>query len=86
MDTHPSAPLLKAISDYDIKLVQRLLYYSSSAHWLLDKDKDWHDPLLITLREETKNRRNRSIEAFEKIWDKDRKRRKGKGKGRQSRA
>ena len=25
-ETHPSAPLLKAISDYDVKLVQRLFF------------------------------------------------------------
>ena len=28
VDIHPSAPLLKGISDYDVKLVQRLLYYT----------------------------------------------------------
>ena len=54
MDTHLSAPLLKAISDYDIKLVQRLLYCTASDLWLSDKDKDRHYPLLITLREKYK--------------------------------
>ena len=52
LDTHPSTPLLKDISDYDIKLVQRLLYYTASDLWLSEKDKDWHFPLLITLREQ----------------------------------
>ena len=71
VDTHPSAPPLKAISDYDTKLVQRLLYYTTSDLWLSEKDKDWHIPLLITLREkDRKNWRNISIEAWENIWGK----------------
>ena len=37
MDTHPSAPLLKAISDYDIKFSQRLLYNNTSDLWLSEK-------------------------------------------------
>ena len=41
-DVHYSAPPLKAISDYDLKLVQRLLYYTASDLWLSEKDKDWH--------------------------------------------
>ena len=53
VDTHPSAPPLKAISAYDIKLVQRLLYYTASDLWLSEKDKDWHFLVLSTLREKT---------------------------------
>ena len=48
METHPSAPLLKAISDFDINLVQRLLSYITTDLWLSDEDTDWHYPLLIT--------------------------------------
>ena len=67
MDTHPSARLLKAISDYDIKFVQRLLYDTPSDLWLSDKDKDWHYPLLITLRAQDRmNWGNKSIEAWRK--------------------
>jgi hypothetical protein len=70
-ETHPSAPLLKAISDYDVKLVQRLLYYTRQELWLSDSDKEWHYPLLIYLREkDRKNWRNRSIEAWEARWEK----------------
>ncbi len=54
IDTYPSAPLLKAISDYDVKLVQRIPYYTTSDLWLSEQDKDWHFPLLITLREKDK--------------------------------
>jgi len=50
-DIHPSAPPLKGISDYDVKLVQRLLYYTRQDLWLSDSDKEWHYPLLLTLRE-----------------------------------
>ena len=65
MDTHHSAPLLQAISDYDIKLVQRLLYYTAADLWLSDEDKGWHYPILITLREkDRKNWRNKSIEDW----------------------
>jgi hypothetical protein len=52
VETHPSAPLLKGISDYDVQLVQRLLYYTRKDRWLSDSDKEWHYPLLITLREQ----------------------------------
>ena len=70
-EIHPSAPLVKAISDYDVKLVQRLLYYTASDLWLSDRDKDWHFPLFITLREQDrKNWRNRSVEAWEARWGK----------------
>ena len=51
VDIHPSDPLLKGISDYDVKLVQRLLYYTRQDLWLSDSDKEWHYPLLITLRD-----------------------------------
>ena len=70
-DIHPSAPPLKGISDYDVELVQRLLYYTRQDLWLSESDKDWHYPLLITLREKDwKNWRNRSIEAWEARWEK----------------
>ena len=49
-----SAPHLIAISDLDIQLVQRLLYYTHTDFWLSDEDKDWHYLLLATLREERK--------------------------------
>ena len=52
-DLHPSASTLKALSDFDVKLVQRLLYYTTSDLWLSDEDKDWPYPLLVTLRETT---------------------------------
>ena len=55
-DIHPSAPLRKGISDYDVTLVQRLLYYTRQDLWLSDSDKEWHYSLLITLRE--KDRKN----------------------------
>ena len=42
VDTHHSAPLLKASSDYDVKLFQRLLYYTRSDLWLSDSDQEWH--------------------------------------------
>ena len=70
-DIHPPAPLLKGISDYDVKLVQRLLYYTRQDLWMSESDKEWHYSLLITLREkDRKNWRNRSIEAWEARWDK----------------
>ena len=47
-DMHPSAPLLKGISDYDVKLVQRLLHYTRQYLWLSESDTEWHYPLLIT--------------------------------------
>ena len=40
------------MSDYDVKLCQRLLYYTPSDLWLTESDQDWHFPLLITLREQ----------------------------------
>ena len=46
-------PSFKAIGDYVAKLVQRLLYYIASVLCLSDSDKDWHFPILITLREKT---------------------------------
>ncbi len=72
VDIHPSAPLLKkGISGYDVKLVQRLLYYTRQYIWLSDSDKEWHYPLLITLREKDRNNwRNMSIEAWEARWEK----------------
>ena len=36
-DIHPSAPPLKGISDYDVKLVQRLLYYTRQDIWLSEQ-------------------------------------------------
>ena len=70
-DIHPSASPLKGISDYDVELVQRLLYYTRQDLWLSDSDKGWHYPLLITLREkDRKNWRNKSIEAWEARWEK----------------
>ena len=70
-DIHPSAPLLKGISDYDVKLVQRLVYYTRQDLWLSDSDKEWHYPLCVTLREkDRKNWRNRRIEAWEARWEK----------------
>ena len=69
-DTHYLAHPLKAISDYDIKLVQRLLYFTASDLWLSENDKDWHLPLLITLREKDRHSwRNRSIAAWEARWE-----------------
>ena len=43
-EIHPSAHLLKGIRDYDVKLVQRLLYYTRQDLWLSDSDKEWHYP------------------------------------------
>ena len=86
-DIHPSAPLFKGISYYDVKLVQRLLYYTRQDLWLSESGKEWHYPLLITLREkDRKNWRNRRIEAWEARWKKERNRKKGKGKTGQYRA
>ena len=80
METHYSEPLFKAISDYDTKLAQRLFYYTTTDLWLSDEDKDWHYPFLITLREkDRKNWRNRTIEAWAKIWENARNIFKGKG-------
>ena len=33
-----------------MKLGQRLLYFTTSDLWLSEEDKDWHYPLLVTLR------------------------------------
>ena len=80
-DIHPSAPPLKGISDYGVKLVQQLLYYTRQDLWLSENYKEWHYPLLITLREKDRNNwRNRSIEAWEARWEKERNRKKCKGK------
>ena len=52
LDWHPTTPPLKAIIDYGAKFVQRLLYYTHADLWLSDDDKDWHYPLLVTLRQQ----------------------------------
>ena len=49
---HYSAHPLRIISDIDVQLVQRRLCYTADL-WLSEKDKDWHDPLLITIRDKT---------------------------------
>ena len=41
------------ISDIDVQLVQRLLHYTAYDLWLSEEDKDWHYPLLITIRDKT---------------------------------
>ena len=70
-DIHPFAPPLRGISDYDVNLVQRLLYYTRQDLWLSESGQEWHYPLLITLREKDRNNwRNRSIEAWEARWGK----------------
>ena len=42
----------ESYSDADVKLGHRLLYYAHADLWLSDDDKDWHYPLLVTLREQ----------------------------------
>ena len=65
METHYAAPLLNAISDYDIKLVQRLLYYTTTDFWLSDEYNNLHYPLLITIRDKTtRNWRERKPETL----------------------
>ena len=65
LDLHCSAPPLRFISDIDVKLVQRLLHYSSHDLWLSEEDKDWHYPLLITIRDKTtRNWRERKPEKL----------------------
>ena len=54
LDLHFSASTLKAFSDFDVKLVHRLLYYTPADLWLSDEDKDWHYPVLATLQEKNK--------------------------------
>ena len=74
---HPTAAPLRAISDYVAKLVQRLVYYTRSGHWLSEEDKDWHCPLLVTLREKAKtNWRTRAPNKLNERTDK----RKGQGR------
>ena len=78
LDLHPSAPPLKFISDYDVKLAQRLLYNTRAGLWLSEEGKDWHYPLLITLTEKaTKNWRTRALDKLEERREK----RNGNGKG-----
>ena len=62
LDTHHAAPPLRFICDHEDKLVQRLLRYTKSGLWLSEEDKDWHYPLLVTIRETTKNWRSRKTE------------------------
>ena len=82
-DSHRSAPPLKGIMDCDFKLVRRLLYYTRQDLWFSESDKEWHYPLLLTLRDkDRKNWRNRSIEAWAARWEKERNRKQGKGKHR----
>ena len=51
LDWHSTVAPTKAVSDYDVKLVQRLLCYTRAGLWLSDGANDWHYPLLVTLRE-----------------------------------
>jgi hypothetical protein len=51
LDIHPSAPPLKFVSDYYVKLARRLLYYTRVGLCSSEEDKDWRYPLLVTLRE-----------------------------------
>ncbi|MFM7978080.1 MAG: hypothetical protein ACKPKO_02085, partial [Candidatus Fonsibacter sp.] len=72
---HGSALPLVSVGDYGVKLVQRLLYYTCSDLWLSEQDKDWHYPLLITLRQKEKNNwRNRSLLALQRRqeWQRER--------------
>ena len=77
-DWHLFAVPLRAVSDYELRLVHRLLYLTRTDMWLSTEDKDWHNPLLIPLRENHKrNWRNPDPEKEKER----RQRRKGKGQG-----
>ena len=52
LDWQPTLAPLKAVSDNDVKLAQRLLYYTRVDLRLSDEDKGWHYPPRVTLRRE----------------------------------
>ena len=74
LDWHPTGSPLKAVSDYDVKFVQRFLYYNLVDRWLSDEEKDWHCPLLVTLRENKANNnwRQRAPDNLEETGKKKR--------------